>query len=248
MKKVTLTLLLVACILITAKAQQTPDANSTLFWSMTVQTKLDKRLEWEKKFLTFVKSHYPSVKFRTYEIITGVNSGGYVVVMGPMSYKDMDAFPPSVKGETLAKTEGQALDALCNSVVVNHFRRVNELSTANSQRKLKYVVVSYSEITPGTWGDVSDYLKRQKEAREKGGSSADVDIFRPSNSGPGNSYASVRYVEKLEELESGNFNMNESYDKLFGNNSFIKDVEKYFSVVRQNQSEIRVLRPDLSVM
>jgi hypothetical protein len=195
-----------------------------------------------------VKAHYPTIKFRTYEIITGQNSGGYVVVMGPMSYKDMDAFPTSAKGEAVAKTEGQALDALCNSVVVNHFRRVDELSSANAQRKLKYVIVSYNEITPGTWGDVSDYLKRSKEAREKGGSTADVDIFRPSNSGPGNTYASVRYVEKLEELESGNFNMGEAYDKVFGNNSFYKDVEKYFSVIRENNNEMRVLRTDLSVM
>lgn len=244
MKKVTFTMVLVVLLTWAVQAQNP----SNLFWSMTVHVKMDKRLEWEKKFATYVKTHYPAVKYRVYEVITGDNTGAYVVVMGPMSYKDMDAFPVSVKGVALERSDAQALDALCNSVTVSHFRRVDELSTANAQRKLKFLVVTMNEIKLGTWGEVSEFLKRRKEAREKGGSTSDIDYFRPSNSGAGNVYAYIQYVEKLEDLETDHFDMNSAYDKLFGTNAWYRDWANYISKVEENQTEIRVLRPDLSVM
>jgi hypothetical protein len=246
MKKVSITLMLATWLAITVHAQTAAPANN-LFWSMTAFVKMDKRLEWEKKFTAFVKSHYPTIKYRAYEVISGPRTGAYVVVMGPMSYKDVDAFPASVKGQAAAMTESQVIDALCNSVEVNYYRRVNELSNANAQRKLKYLVVSQNEIVVGTWGDAFDYLKKSKEAREKGGSTDDIDYFRPSYSGAANMFASVRYVEKLEELENSTFNANEAYDKVFGNNSWHEDTKKYFSLIRENMNEIRVLRTDLSV-
>jgi hypothetical protein len=219
--------------------------SNNLFWTMTVNVKMDKKLEWEKKIVTFVKAHYPQLKYRIYEVISGENTGSYVVVMGPTSYKEMDAPYVSPKGEALMKTDGQALDALCNSTIVTYNRRVENLSSIKADRKLKYLVVSYSEINNGTWGDVSDFILRIKDARTKGGSTMDVDYFRPSNSGIGNAYASVRYIEKLEELDA-NENIGEMYDKVYGNNSWYKDYMNYFSMLKETKTEIRVLRADLS--
>lgn len=219
--------------------------SNNLYWSMSVNVKMDKKLEWEKKVVTFVKTHYPQLKYRIYEVISGENTGSYVVVMGPTSYKEMEAPYVSPKGEALMKTDGQALDALCNSTIVTYNRRVDNLSSMKADRKLKYLVVSYSEIINGTWGDVSDYILRVKDARIKGGLNMDVDYFRPSNSGIGNAYASIRYVEKLEELDA-NVDFGEIYDKVHGNNAWYKDWNNYLSKVKQTKTEIRVLRTDLS--
>jgi hypothetical protein len=151
----------------------------------------------------------------------------------------------SPKGDALMKADGQALDALCNSSTVTYNQRVDNLSSMKADRKLKYLVVTYSEINIGTWGDVSDYILRVKDARTKGGLAMDVDYYRPSNSGIGNAYASVRYVEKLEELDATS-DFSEVYDKVHGNNEWYKDWSRYISMVKQTKTEIRVLRTDLS--
>lgn len=236
--------LLLAAVMTLVTAVTFSQSNN-LYWSMTVNVKMDKKLEWEKKVVTFVKTHYPQLKYRIYEVISGENTGSYVVVMGPTSYKEMEAPYVSPKGEALMKTDGQALDALCNSTIVTYNRRVDNLSTMKADRKLKYLVVSYSEINNGTWGDVSDYILRVKDARIKGELNMDVDYFRPSNSGIGNAYASVRYVEKLEELDA-NIDFGEVYDKVHGNNAWYKDWNNYLGNVKQTKTEIRVLRADLS--
>ena len=222
--------------------------SNNLLWTMTVDVKMDKKLEWEKKMLTFVKTHMPQVKYRVWEVISGTNTGAYVIVMGPTSYKEMDVPNVSPKGEALMRTDGQGLDALCNWSKVNYYNIVDALSPAKPDRKLKYQVATFSEINMGTWGDVSDFLAHQKEAREKGESKSDYIYLRPSNSGAGNAFVSIRFIEKMEELDgsASTFNMAESYDKTFGNNSWYKDYNNYMSMIKSNRTEIRVLRADLS--
>lgn len=221
--------------------------SNNLFWTMTINVKMDKKLEYEKKVLAYVKAHYPQLKYRMYEVISGENTGSYVVVMGPTSYKEMDVPYVSPKGEALMKADGQGLDALCNSTMVSYGTRVENISNMKADRKLKYLVVTTTEINVGTWGKVSDFLIKIKEARAKGGlTGVDIDYFRPSNSGIGNAYTTVRYVEKLEELDSQAENLPEAYDKLHGNNSWYIDYTEYFTLVKQNKTEIRVLRTDLS--
>ena len=151
----------------------------------------------------------------------------------------------SPKGEVLMKADGQALDALCNSSKVTYYTLVDGLGTTKPDRKLKYQVAAFSEIKIGTWGDVSGFLARQKQAREKGGSSMDLGVLRPSNSGVPNAFMSVRFVEKMEELD-GSENTGEMYDKIFGDDSFYKDWNNYLSVIKSTHYEIRALRTDLS--
>jgi hypothetical protein len=206
--------------------------SKNLFWTMTVNVKMDKKLEYEKKLLAFVKTHYPQLKYRMYEVISGENTGSYVVVMGPTSYKELEVPYVSPKGEALMKADGQGLDALCNSTMVSYGTRVENISNLKTDRKLKYIVVTTTEITVGTWGKVSDFLVKIKEARTKSGlSGVDIDYFRPS---------------KLEELDSPAENLAEAYDKLYGNNSWYIDYTEYFTYVKQSKTEIRVLRTDLS--
>jgi len=218
---------------------------NNLLWTMTVDVKMDKRLEWEKKLVTFAKTHYPQLKYRVWEVMSGRNTGRYIVTVGPTSYKEMGTPNVSPKGEALQKTDSQALDALCNYSEVNYYTIVEGLSPANPNRKPSYMVASYTELNIGTWGDASTFLTRQQEARVKGGSTRDISVLRPSNSGPGNSYVSIRFVEKMEELDASE-NLPEMYDKAFGNNSWYKDWTNYAGIVKSNRSEIRALRSDLS--
>jgi hypothetical protein len=229
----------------TSLAVVTFSQGNTLLWTMTVDVKMDKKLEWEKKMVTFVKAHYPQLKYRAWEVISGDNTGSYVLIVGPTSYKEIGAPQVSPKGEALMRTDAQALDALCNSSEVNYYHIENDISTTKADRKLNYQVIGFTEFTPGTWGDTHNFLARQKEAREKGGSTVDQSYLRPSYSGAPNAVVSVRFVEKMEELDADQ-NTAEMYDKAFGNNSWYKDWNGYVSNVRNSRSEIRVLRTDLS--
>jgi len=222
--------------------------NNNLLWTMKVKVKMDKKLEWEKKMLLFTKTHMPQLKYRVWEVIAGENTGDYVIVVGPTSYKEMDVSSVSPKGEALMKTDGQGLDALCQSTEVIYYNIVQGISSTKSDRKLKYQVVNNCEINMGTWGLVSAFLNREKEAWEKAGASFDEGYLRPSNSGVPNSYVSVRFVEKMEELESGQFSaaMNDMYDKAYGDNAWYRDWHAYMDMLKSVKSEIRMLRNDLS--
>lgn len=220
-------------------------AQNNLYWTMRIKVKMDKKLEWEKKTPVFMKTHYPQFKYRVWEVMTGENSGSYVIAIGPMSYKDLDAPMSSPKGEALMKTDGQALDAISESTEVNHYRRVDAISTMKADRKLKYLQVTTAEITPGIWGDVQTIAAKIKEARDKGGSKMDIDFVRPSNSGLGNRFLSLRYFEKMEELDLDE-KFGEMYDKVHGDNAFYKASQDYFNMVKGTWTELRVLRTDLS--
>ena len=219
-----------------------------LIWVMRIEVKMDKKLEWEKKMTTFVKTHYPNLKYRVWEVLTGNSTGKYVIIMGPTSYKALGTPSVSPKGEAAMRADGQALDALCNSTTVNHLRIVEGLTNNKPDRKLKYQVATYTEIEMGTWGDVADFQERLMAARKKAGSTADYGILRPTNSGAGNAYVTIRWVENLEELDGGgNFGgISDAYDEIYGNNAWYKDWNNYMGNVKSNQSELRVLRTDLS--
>ncbi len=229
---------------VTFSQSTTPAPN--LYWTMTVKVKMDKKLEWEKKVMVYVKTHMPQTKYRMWEVISGENTGAYVVVMGPMSYKDMDVSQVSPKGEALQKADGQALDALCESSQVMYMRRQDaSISTLKADRKLKYLLATTNEINPGSWDVINELAKKIKEAREKGGSKMDIDYFRPNNSGNTNAYATVRYAEKMEEFDLQE-NLPEMFDKVHGPNAWYIGSGKRLEVLKSSRAELRVLRTDLS--
>lgn len=235
-----LTLLLIAFVTVAAVAQE-----NNLFWTMRVKVKLDKKAEWEKKAPAFMKTHYPQYNFRVYEIMAGDNTGSYFIAIGPLTYKDLDAPPVFPKGEALLKSDRAALDALCESLEVQHYRRDEEISDMKKDRKLKYLLVTMIEMDLGKWSDAKSFVTRLRKARAESGAKVDYDYYRPLNTGTVNRYVSVRYFQTMQELdmETG---VEEAYDKLFGNNAWFKDFGTYVSLLRSVNRELRVLREDLS--
>lgn len=218
--------------------------SNNLFWTLTVKVKMDKRQEYEKKLVPFLKTNYPNLKIRTWEVITGENTGAFVFVMGPTSYKEMDVPLVSPKGEGQLKIDAQALDAMSESSVAAHAVRVEAASMMKPDRKMKYIQVVSYEIKLFTWGNYRQILVKSKEARTKGGSVLDYDVFRPSNSGPGNTFSIVTHYNKLEELTMTEA-FDEMYDKANGN-AFYNDLTEWNSNILSQRYELRVLRSDLS--
>lgn len=233
-------LVLVTVMMITVTAAQT----NNLFWTMRVKVKMDKKLEWEKKAPLLMKNHYPQYTFRVYEVSTGPNTGSYVLSIGPMSYKDFDAPPVFPKGAAAAKADRQALDAICESVEVTHYQRDEEISNVRVDRQNKYAQLTFVEIEIGSWEAVRGILTKVQAVRKINALKEDIGYFRPANSGPGNMFAVVRYLEKWEELEMDN-KFPEMYNKAHGENAFTKDRKDYFEMVKSMTSELWVLRPDL---
>jgi hypothetical protein len=244
MKKLFL-IVIIAIMMTSPLVAQTPTGN--LFWSAMVKVKMDKRLDYEKKLPAFLKTHYPTLKFRVYEVLSGENTGSYFIASGPYTFKDFDTPPVFPKGEALVKTDGQAMDALCESFEVTYARRIPEISNMKPDRKLKLIEATTYEIVPGTWGDISEIMGKAKEARQKGNSKMDIDYFRPASSGIQNRFVAVRYFEKWEELDMQE-DLVKMYDDAHGYGSFGEDSPASYKMVRSINVELRALRTDLSSM
>ena len=240
MKRLFLTLV-IAALFAGAIAQ-----NNNVFWTMRVKVKMDKKLEWEKKAPAFMKAHHPNASFRVYEISTGPNTGSYVLSVGPLSYKDMDAPPVFPKGETSAKADAQALDAICESREITHYRRVEGISDINPDRNNKYARLNFLEIKVGTWLQVLAFLQKIDAVRQKNQIKNDIAYFRPTHSGAVNRFVIVYYLEKLEELDMMEQGFGEMYDEVHGNNAWYRDITNYFGMIKSSEFELWALRPDLS--
>ncbi len=240
MKRLFIVLALVVMASIITNAQ-----TNNVFWAARVKVKLDKKLEYEKKIPAFLSTHYPQLKFRVYEILTGEHTGSYVYVVGPFSYKDLDAPKVFPKGEALLKSEAQAINALSEEVEVWYARRQDDISDINPDRKIKYLEVTSYELIPGQWSRMRDILREGKEARKLAGSKADISIFKFSSSGLNNSFSSIRYFEKMEDLDLVE-DLATPYNKTKGAGAFERRVQEYYSLIRNSTVELRVLREDLS--
>jgi hypothetical protein len=219
--------------------------NNNLFWTMRVKVKMDKKLEWEKKAPLLMKTHYPQFTFRVYEVTTGENTGSYVLSIGPMSYKDLDVPPVFPKGEAALKTDGQALDAISESLEVTHYKRMDAISSIKMDRNNKYAKINFFEINIGSWQEIESLLAKMKQVREKNDLKMDVSYFRPVNSGAMNKFAAVTYMEKMADLDK-EVKFAEMYDEMHGSDAWYKDSQNYLSKIKSNYIELWVLRQDLS--
>lgn len=218
---------------------------NNVFWTARVKVKMDKKLEYEKKIPAFLSTHYPQFKFRVYEILTGENTGSYVYVVGPFSYKDLDVPKVFPKGEALLKSEAQAINALSEEVEVSYARRQDDISDNNPDRKIKYLLVTYFEINSGQWAKMHDLILNVKEGRKLAGSKMDYAYFRPSASGNNNVFTTVRYMEKMEDMDIQE-DWGLAYNKVHGAGAWERGASEYYSLIKSFKSEIRVLREDLS--
>lgn len=241
MKRLLSLLLVMATTLQFSFAQE----NNNLFWTRVVHVKKDKIAEFEKKLPVFLKTHYPQLSFRVYEIETGTNSGAYAVVTGPLSYKDLDMPMVSPKGDAARNLDDQALSSLIESQETLHIRRVGDISMVKPNRNIKFLTVTYREIKVGSWGEYLDILKRLKAARIAGDSKIDVDFFRPVASGNASAFSAVRFFDKWEEMDYEEKTA-DLYDKINGTGSWSRDIARLNEITLTVRSEIRILRPDLS--
>lgn len=219
---------------------------SNVFWSMRMKPKMDKIGELEKKLPVFLKTHYPQLSFRVYEVITGANTGSFLVITGPFAMKDMDVPMVSPKGEALQKADGLALSALCESSEVNMTRLQTDLSIPNPNRQFNMILATTREFEGGSWDEYEGILIKLKAAREKGGTKQDLAYHRPVVSGSTNLIHSVRFVNSWAELDI-NDNLAEMYDNAHGRAAWAKDVARLIAMTKSTKQEMRVLRKDLSV-
>jgi hypothetical protein len=238
MKRLILSLAVI--ILAFSASGQTAD----IIWTQRMTPKTDKIGEIEKKLPVFLKTHYPQLSFRVYEVITGPNTGSYVIATGPYMFKDMDAPMTSPKGEAAQQADGLALMALCESVETNFNRMIPEISIPDPKRELKFIQVTTREYEMGSWGIYRDFLTKLKVAREKG-PKVDLVYFEPVAGGTLNSFVAVRYFNKWEELDMSQ-NLPELYDNAHGRAAWSKALTEINRVTKTSKQEVRVLRKDLS--
>lgn len=217
---------------------------NNVFWTMRVKPKMDKLAEIEKKLPLFLKTHYPTLSFRVYETITGPNSGSYVIVTGPYAFKDFDAPMVSPKGEALQTSDGMALNALYESSETMFYRTFNEPATPKTNREIKFIQVTEREYESGSWSEYSDFLKKLRVMRDKS-SKIDISYMEPVAGGNMNTFATVRFFSKWEELDSSE-NLAELYDNMYGRAAWSNQMRVINPINKSVKQEVRVLRKDLS--
>jgi hypothetical protein len=219
---------------------------SNVFWSMRMKPKMDKIGDLEKKLPVFLKTHYPQLSFRVYEVITGENSGSFLVITGPFAMKDLDVPMVSPKGEALQKADGLALSALCESSEVNMTRLQADLSIPNPNRQINMILATTREIENGSWDEYEGLIKKLREAREKGKSKMDIAYHRPTVSGQTNIIHSIRFLNSWADLDIDE-DLAAMYDNVHGRAAWSKTVDRLTQLTKSTKQEMRVLRKDLSV-
>lgn len=217
---------------------------NNVFWTMRVKPKLDKLAEIEKKLPLFLKTHYPNLSFRVYETLTGPNTGCYVIVTGPYAFKEFDVPMTSPKGEALQNADGMALNALYENMETMFYRTFNEPATPNANREIKFIQVTEREYESGSWSEYSDFLKKLRAVRDKS-SKIDISYMEPVAGGNLNTFATVRFFSKWEEL-STNENLAELYDNMYGRAAWSNQMRVINTINKSTKQEVRVLRKDLS--
>lgn len=239
MKRIFLSLV-IALFAFTASAQN--EAN--VLWTMRITPKMDKIGELEKKLPLFLKTHYPQLSFRVYEVLTGPKTGSFFIASGPYAFKDFDAPMQSPKGEAAQKADDLALIALSESIEVQHARVLSDISLPDPNREIKYVQVTERQYETGSWSKYRDFLRKLKTAREKG-PKVDIVYFQPVGGGDLNTFVAARFFTKWEELDI-NMNLAELYDNAHGRAAWAGAMREINAINKSANQEIRMLRKDLS--
>ncbi len=217
-------------------------ASQNLTWSARLQVNNQGD---EKKLPLFLKSNYSKFKFLVYETVTGEHTGAVVIESESLQFSDLEMLADFQ--QRLATFKSEKGLALAEVLQVQHLTRVEGISVPNPDRRFHFLEVTLTEYLPGRWPYIRDLLDVGKEARSVLNSKQDLAFFRVSSGGLINSYLTIRYLDKLEELGVGE-DWGAAYEKAHVKDSFVRRNTEYYGNVTKITIETRRLRSDLSVV
>jgi hypothetical protein len=207
--------------------------------------KNDKVLEFEKGLQAHAeKYHTGEWKWRVYNIESGPDAGGYMVIEGPSTWDGLD------KRGTLGKAHMEdfyknvlPFTTEKNSIGNLVFRE--ELSTVQLTDYSDKIAITHVFPNPGKSAAIETAIQLFKKVWEEGQQT--VAVYEASSSGAPQYTIVTRYKQGLKERER-DFRkpMKERYDKVNGDGSFDKFNASASADLNQQWSELMYFNKDLS--
>ena len=208
--------------------------------------KNDKIQEFEKALANHAqKFHTGDWKWRVYEILSGPDVGGYMIVEGPNSWEQLDT-RGNISAEHLNDYEKNVLP-LCTektSTLFANFRA--DLSTVQLTDFTEKIAINHVFTNPGFNLDFeSQVIKPAKKAWEMGNQT--MAVYETSSSGPPQYLIVARYKNGWKERDSSYRKpFMERYNTSNGGGSYnyyMQGIQKY---VNSSWGEMLIYRADLS--
>jgi hypothetical protein len=237
MKK--LIFLLLALPLIGLGQKQTVVSTSRYF------PKADKVLEFEKGLTAHIaKYHSGDWKWRVYEIQTGEDAGGYMVVEGPKSWDEFDK-RGNLGDEHTKDWNKNVAPYMSDKYSSVYSEYMEDLSTVPLASFTDKISITHVFPKPGLSAMVEDVIKKLKKAWEAG--TQTVAVYKSVASGPFQYTLVSRFKDGLKELEEGYRKpFKERYEGANGEGT----LETYLSKITESTdhvwAELLFYRSDLS--
>ena len=237
MKK--LLFLLLALPLIGFGQKQTVVSTSRYF------PKADKVLEFEKGLAAHIaKYHSGDWKWRVYEIQTGEDAGGFMVVEGPKSWDEFDK-RGNLGDEHIKDWNKNVAPYMTDKYSSVYSEYMEDLSTVPLASFTDKISITHVFPKPGLSAMVEDVIKKIKKAWEAG--TQTVAVYKSVASGPFQYTLVSRFKDGLKELEEGYRKpFKERYEAANGEGTLETNSSKITEATDHVWSELLFYRPDLS--
>lgn len=207
--------------------------------------KIDKSLEMEKAFKAHAeKYHTGDWRWRVYEIQSGPDAGGFLVLEGPLTWDQFDK--RGTLGEAHTKDWANAVmpfsaDRGSSSYLVFDDQLSNVKITDYSEK----IVINHMYPRSGMVLEAENLIKKMKPVWVTGNES--IAVYRSVASGEPEFATVSRLKGGLKELDASfRGPISDRYNKENGANSWSAYLKDYAAAIERRWSELLFYRPDLS--
>lgn len=207
--------------------------------------KTDKLEECNKAIASHAqKYHTGNWKWRVYDILSGPDAGGLMVVEGPNSWTDLDT-RGDISAEHTADYAKNVSPLTTDKGDELYGEYKAELSTVQLTEFTNKIAITHVFLKPGYTGDYEALLKKMKKVWEAAGQT--VAVYASSSSGPQQYLIVFRYKTGWKERDmSGMKPLPERYEAVNGENTFQNYLEGVRKMVDKSWGEMLEYNADIS--
>ncbi len=210
-----------------------------------VYPKIDKTLEFEKAFISHAtKYHTGNWKWRVFSIETGPESGGFMVVEGPLSWADYDT-RGNLGDEHTADWANNVMPFTADRGTATYSEFNEELSTVGISDYADKIIINHILPMPGKISNVLEMGKKMKKAWMDGKES--IAVYEGRGSGAPEILTVARLKAGLKEMAADYRKpFPERYTAANGEGSWQTFQDEFAKNVEKRWSEILFFRADMS--
>ena len=208
--------------------------------------KVDKVAEFEKALASHAQKYHTGLwKWRVFDIQTGPDFGGYMIVEGPNSWDEFGN-RGDLGAEHMADWNKNIAGLIAQDGQAYNMEFREEFSTVPITDYSKWISINHMYQKPGYLGDLQDLIGKMKTTWSAGNES--VAVYMANSSGAPQFAVVTRYKQGLKEkdIHFRPDTFKDRFIKANGESNFNAWVELYKKAVDKQWSELLMFREDLS--